>query len=349
MLGYVAGSTRDILKGSSIKESLNVFSLKPESLFILKAPTYDLLPLIKSPTKISTQKDESLIPPSTSPSLLKKPGAPLIQIAQNNPEKSVVNIFCAQKLGNLRRIITGSGVLIHKDGTVLTNAHVAQFPLLSEKNPAISCMARHGNPAQSSLAVKTAYVSPEWLKTYGKYVNTEGAPQTGKSDFALLKIEMPATGLYPISVSSTRSLGLSSPVSVVAYPANILDKNGPYSSLFQRKEDLSVNRIYSVGSVENDIIETTGSITGQKGSSGGALIDSNGNLVGIIATVVQAEGQKTNIRGISIPHIDNELSNQSGYRLKDIINHGSSDIAGYFNTNQKTILASLLNTYLNSR
>lgn len=350
LFGLVAGSTKDLFRTDSLRESLNVFSIRPQSTYLIKAPSFELLPLTKKPLEIITSKANQFLSPVSNLNNSSKDNQPLILIEKNIPEKSIVNIFCSQKIGNLRRIITGSGTVIHKDGTVLTNAHVGQFPLLSESNPNISCMARYGSPAQGSLSVKTAYISPEWINSFGKYINTDGAPQTGKSDFAILKIEMPKSGLYPIQISTSPELTTQSNILSLSYPANILGKNGAYSSLYSQKESLSIRRVYSVGTIEYDIIETSPSTSGQKGSSGGALLDQDGKQIGLIATVVDANGSKTLIRALTIGHIENELLRQSGYTFKGIVSLGSSDLMKSFTENgQKGTITSLLNTYLNSR
>ncbi len=172
---------------TSFKNPLNIFSLKPLQYLQITAPIFKLLPLTPA---VPSTSPTSLTTPAANPTKNNIGNLPLISptkpdlknvIDQANtpaptvlpsllgktsvPEHAVVNIFCSQKIiangkvTNQRRIITGSGILIHEDGTVLTNAHVGQFPLLSEKNPNIVCLARYGNPANGTIGMKVAFIS----------------------------------------------------------------------------------------------------------------------------------------------------------------------------------------------
>lgn len=353
LLATVAGSTKSIKAGLN-GQPLNIFSLEPLSYLRLQAPVFELLPLFfSSSTKTISKK----IPLAES---LKQTSAPLISKQKVRPEDSIVNIFCSQKIlvngkvSNKRRTITGSGVLIHRDGTVLTNAHVGEFPFIAEKNPNVVCLARYGNPAKGALSVKVSYISPEWIKGYGKHINTEGAPQTGKSDFALLKIGLSTFGtgenptLSPISVQKDLP-SVNETIYSVSYPADILGVKGVNASLPLQKEKLSVNRYYSVGTVGNDVLETTPSEAGQRGSSGGAIINSQNQLIGTITTIANSTNSaKKLIRAMTIAHTDAELSRFSGTSLVQVSIFGSSDVEKIFNSEYRAGLTSLLNNYLNS-
>ncbi|MDQ5893541.1 MAG: hypothetical protein QG640_553, partial [Patescibacteria group bacterium] len=193
-IASVAGSTKSSLKNGPF----NIFSLEPLQYLQFKAPVFNPLPLFptKSPINQPPKTAKTDTQDNTLSNSLNQTSASTITKKETRAEDALVNIFCSQKIvvngkmTNQRRTITGSGVLIHRDGTVLTNAHVAQFPLLSESNPNVVCLARFGNPASGSIGMKVSFISPEWVKEYGKYINTEGAPQTGNSDFALLKLDL---------------------------------------------------------------------------------------------------------------------------------------------------------------
>lgn len=362
---------------ASLKSPLNIFNLKPLQYLQVTAPVFKLLPLTPPDAKPTTAptspaKNNNGNLPLVSPSKPDLKDAinqvntpaptilPTILKTASVPEQAVVNIFCSQKIvangvvTNKRRTITGSGILINEDGTVLTNAHVAQFPLLSEKNPNITCLARYGNPAAGTIGMKVAFISPEWIKEYGKHINTEGAAQTGKSDFALLKLNLDnltktqRSALSPIS--TTRSLpGVGEIIYSLSYPANILGTNGVNSALPQQKEALNVNRLYSVGVTPNDVIETTASTAGQRGSSGGGILNKDGQLIGTITTIVNSSTpSKTLIRAMSLDHTDAELTRFSNINLAKVITYGSADVSKAFDTQYREYLTSLLNNYLNS-
>lgn len=346
LLASVAGSTVNFVK----KESLNVFSIKPLTYIKIEAPTFSFLPhffsnpIQKNPTSISNSS--GLI------DSLGQTSSPLASQKTSKPEDSVVNIFCSQKIGTLRRTITGSGILINKDGTVLTNAHVAQFPLLSEKNPNVVCLARYGNPANGALGVKVAFISPDWVTQYGKNINTEGVAQTGKSDFALLKLDLSTLGsgktLSPVSIQRILP-SQTDKIYSLSYPADILGTNGVNSALSRQKEQLGINRFYSVGITPNDVIETSASTAGQKGSSGGGILNENGEIIGTITTTANSSiPTKKLIRAMTIEHTDFELVRFSNISLSQVSQYGSQDLKQVFDTKYREYLTSLLNSYLNS-
>ncbi|MDQ5912055.1 MAG: hypothetical protein QG568_268 [Patescibacteria group bacterium] len=355
-IASVAGSTKSSLKNGPF----NIFSLEPLQYLQFKAPVFNPLPLFptKSPINQPPKTAKTDTQDNTLSNSLNQTSASTITKKETRAEDALVNIFCSQKIvvngkmTNQRRTITGSGVLIHRDGTVLTNAHVAQFPLLSESNPNVVCLARFGNPASGSIGMKVSFISPEWVKEYGKYINTEGAPQTGSSDFALLKLDLISLNkvqkeqLSPITVQKTLP-NQGDSIYSLSYPADILGTKGVSSLLPQQKEILSVNRIYSVGVTPNDVIETTASTAGQRGSSGGAILNAQGQLIGTITTIVNSNiPTKTLIRAMTIGHTDFELTKFSNINLDQVINYGGDTVRQVFNTKYKEYLTSLLNNYL---
>src|SRR6185436_12542444 len=71
---------------------------------------------------------------------------------------ALVNILCMPQGGSLRPI-SGSGVIIDPRGVILTNAHVAQYVLLSE-SPQINltCSIRTGSPASPRWKAVVLYI-----------------------------------------------------------------------------------------------------------------------------------------------------------------------------------------------
>ncbi|MBY0293848.1 hypothetical protein K2Q08_00780, partial [Patescibacteria group bacterium] len=70
---------------------------------------------------------------SQEPAVQPKPATLLPQsIVNDSARASLVNIFCLTKSGGYLYPISGSGVMITKNGIILTNAHVGQYFLLRD-------------------------------------------------------------------------------------------------------------------------------------------------------------------------------------------------------------------------
>jgi S1-C subfamily serine protease len=335
------------------KEALNVFKAPSAPLLYLSAPVFKIVPLEKLPTyqiKKLPQNTDQLTQEKlfeTTPSLYNKPN-PITETLSNfkpkirNPEDSAVNIFCSQKMGKLRKTITGSGVLINKDGTVLTNAHVAQYPLVSDKDTSVVCIARTGKQAEYIYKVKTVFISPEWSYLNASYINTGGTEQTGEADYAFLKIvttePIQATPM-PISFESVSQ---NSQITLVAYPADILIKN-INSILTRQKETLHLASYYRLNHDRQDAFETTESALAQKGSSGGLLANTSNDLLGIVSIVTSSQNNpsKKDIRAITSNHINKAISPYIQDGLIKASNEGSAYINAYFDQNLREKLTSL--------
>jgi S1-C subfamily serine protease len=319
----------------------NIYTKKPEPYLYVNAPGFKFLPLTKenfNPKQIIQSLSTPVVVPKVTVS-------PII-------ENSLVNIFCSQKVGKVKKTITGSGVLINLDGTVLTNSHVAQFPLVADSNNAVVCIARIGSPAQTVLSVKTAFISPEWLKINAKYINSGGGPETGQSDYALLNISYPdgrTLNMYPSPIDSS-PVQVGTDIQAVSYPADILGTKGVDSALYIKKESLQVIDLFTfIGVTSNhpDVIQTSDTTIGQGGSSGGALTNQKGALLGLITTVTDGSTpSKKQIRGISVGHIQDEFSKYHTGGILDVANHGSLAVMKEFNSSMRAQLTSTLSSYL---
>ncbi len=335
------GNLMAAVKKITNKKIYNVFTKKPEPYIYVNAPEFGLLPLTKD-TFDPKKMVQNLSVPVVSPKITVSPVI----------ENSLVNIFCSQTIGKMKKTITGSGVLINLDGTVLTNSHVAQFPLIADSNKSVVCIARIGSPAQTVLSVKTVFVSPEWVKTNAKYVNSGGGPETGQSDYALLNISYPdgrKLNMYPTPLAESYPL-MGTTITAASYPADIFATKGVNTALYIKKELLQVDNLFTFKGVESnhpDIIETSDSTIGQVGASGGALINEKGSLVALITTVTDGTtAAKKKIRGVSIGHIQDELNMYHVGVLANIAKHGSATLMKEFNSTQKAPLTSILTSYL---
>ncbi|MBU3669040.1 MAG: trypsin-like peptidase domain-containing protein [Candidatus Taylorbacteria bacterium] len=340
------------------KDSFNLFTIPSLPLFNLKAPAFSIIPLEKLPTyqiKKLPQNTLELIQDRishTAPSPIKTTNTiaetlSTFKDSSRNVENAAVNIFCSQRIGKQRRTITGSGVLIHKDGTVLTNAHVAQYPLLSDSDKNIVCIARSGLKAEKTYGVKTMFISPEWSFKNAPYIKSGGTTQTGEHDYALLKlISSENIDITPLTLSFSGT-NVGDKVQLVSYPADVLAVN-PQSALTRQKDNLTLLSYYSLGLSQKDAFSTNETTLAQRGSSGGLVANMENQLLGIVSIVTHVTGStQKQIRGITVNHINDAISVHVKDGLIQASNEGSLRIANYFDTSYRAELTSLFAKYLN--
>ena len=342
---------------AAASKPLNLFTIPSLPILKITAPAFSVIPLEKLPTYQGKKLPQNELELQKERIFDKKP----FQVITTNPiaetlttfktkllsaEDAAVNIFCSQKIGKLRKTITGSGVLINKDGTVLTNAHVAQYPLIADSDTSVVCIARTGLNSGKTYSVKTVFISPEWSAVNAPFIKTGGTEQTGEHDYALLQIQssgdmsalpMPIN-LEPVSVGSN--------IQIVTYPADIL-LSKPGTTLTRQKDTVSLLSYYSLGHSAKDALSTSATHLAQKGSSGGIIADTDNKLIGIVSIVTHVTGSSDKqIRGISTAHINTSLSRYIPNGLIKASNEGSKEILEYFNLNYRKNLTNLFKKHL---
>lgn len=238
--------------------------------------------------------------------------------------KSIVNVFCVSKQSGINSI-SGSGVVIDPRGVVLTNAHIGEYFLL---NDLVQCTLRTGSPAENEYKADLLYISPSWIEDNYTKITEENPKGTGENDFALLKITdrtnpnaiLPNSFLFvPIDISPEQPKEDDS-VLIVGYPAGFLGGTIIQSGLSLVSTIGNVSNIYTFDTNTVDLFSVFGSILAQRGASGGAVIDNDGKLIGIIVTATQEEttGMRE-LRAITLSHINRSLEIDSGIGLSNFL------------------------------
>lgn len=255
--------------------------------------------------------------------------APLSFDQVNSDTRSaLVNILCEPDGSSSLNPISGSGVIIDPSGIILTNAHVAQYVLLSE-SPEInlSCVIRTGSPAQAEWTAVVLYIPPVWVNEHANEILDEHPTGTGEHDYAFLYItgsvndsSLPAQFTY---LSPDTRPAISFPgdqILVAGYPAEFVGGIAAQYNLYADTSITTVKGLLTFGTNTPDVLSLGGVIEAQSGSSGGAVVNAWDRLVGLIATT--SSGTTTadrDLRAISLSYINTDLAAQRGTDLNALL------------------------------
>jgi len=182
------------------------------------------------------------------------------EVPRPGTDDPLYRYFFGQGRGNDRVASLGSGVVATRDGFVLTNNHVVQ--------------------AADEIAVALSD---------GRQFEAKLVGADPESDLAVLKIE--ARDLPAITFGRSDSLQVGDVVLAIGNPFDVGQTvtMGIVSAL--GRSNLGINTF-------ENFIQTDAAIN--QGNSGGALVDSNGNLVGINTAIFSRTGGSVGI-GFAIP------------------------------------------------
>ena len=203
--------------------------------------------------------------------------------------------FFGSELAPQKRIETslGSGVIVSEQGFILTNHHVINGA------EAIQVSLNDGRTAAAKLIGSDA-----------------------ESDLAVLKINLP--NIHPIAMAPSDKLRIGDVVLAIGNPF------GVGQTVTMGIISATGRRQLGINTFEN-FIQTDAAIN--PGNSGGALIDANGNLVGINTAIFSRSGGSQGI-GFAIP---TSLSREV---LEQIIRHGRA-VRGWLGVEAQTITPEL--------
>lgn len=317
------------------------------------APTQKPLPNPKETPKIV----EPIIPKETSTT--PKPSLPKTELpaTRNSSNKvedkiksSVGNLFCTTIKGNKIEKRTGSVVAISNTGVMITNAHVAEHLLLSNTSQNISqtCFVRTGSPALKAYSAKVLFMPDEWVYANKDNLKYQSLSGTGEHDYALIVLTEKVNQTSPsLSFLNPKGQTLSPDKKIFAsgYPvfgASILD-----NALYNRTESLYITKTWGLGKTNTDLADTSATVIATVGSSGGAITDTEGNLIGIIvASSVDQSLNKPSIRLISLDYIEKDIKEKTGKTLSSFFNN-PEELANRFIETEGTRLAQILRSNSN--
>lgn len=296
-------------------------------------------PATTSPAQTQPAKKIKPPPPapaptvSIAPPVLSAPTPPVPTSAELDASAALlraalVNIVCYVPAGSSLRSILGSGVFIDAKGIIITNAHIAQYYLLADRNA--KCRIRSGSPAIDKYEASLIYISPPWLRANANTLTQSNPIGTGEYDFAFLAITKSLTAellpsSFPYIPLATNPPANKTPVVIASYGAQFLESSQIQSSLFPTIVFGSVKDIFTFASTTIDIIALGGSAAAQEGSSGGGVSDGNAKLIGVITTsTVKGETSSRQLNAITSSYIRAEYASETGSALDILLNQAVS-------------------------
>src|SRR3989344_7633758 len=275
------------------------------------------------------------------------------QTINERARAALVNILCMSGNEALRPI-SGSGIIIDPHGVILTNAHVAQYVLLSQSSEVdLSCVIRSGAPARPMWSAEVLYIPLVWVEEHAVDITSSNPTGTGEHDYALLRITGPYDVRVPdVSKASYPSIpfdvreAISFPgdlMLITAYPAEFVGSAATQFDLHPVSSTAPVSELLTFHSRTIDLISFKGAAEAQSGSSGGPVVNAWGYATGIITTT--SDGLTTaerELRAITTSYIDRDLMLQTGTGLAATLSGDLQATADNFKAKNAPTLTKLL-------
>lgn len=302
--------------------------------------------ITKPVTTTTTQQPPA---PKTTTAVISAPvKEPVNQVALNDRVRgAIVNIICITKNSGPLNSISASGVIIDARGTIITNSHVGQYLLLKDYPSAgfIECTIRTGSPAQPKYTAELLFLPPSWIADNATKINQSKPTGSGEHDYAFLRITgtvhpnitLPsAFSFLPVSVAPPEE---GQTLIAAGYPAGFLGGIAVQKDLYASSAVTHVGELFTFNTDTIDLFSLGGSIVAQQGASGGAAVDQNGALMGIIVTATDApDTASRDLRAITTAYIIRDFKKEAGVAIDTYLN---GDTAAQAQTFANTVAPAL--------
>jgi S1-C subfamily serine protease len=263
-------------------------------------------PVVPTPTQTAPTTPQP-VATSTKPLELSDiiPTAP-----KSTPQSAVVRISCVKESGKSMELQNGSGVFVSSKGYILTNSHVA-FPV---SEGTYDCIVTEASNPSVGYEPEVIYISKAWTDDFAAEMRRGVLPShTGENDVAILRAKrsinpaIPLPKSFPYIKVSSAEPSIGDKIKTWGYPAArtgslIDDLANPIVG-----DSAKIAALYSFAGGGMDVIETTETATARQGSSGGAILASNGELIGLTAAVLERNGDSV-ITGLTMSYIRSHLT-----------------------------------------
>ncbi len=258
-----------------------------------------------------------------------------------DPMEALVNIYCEYETETKRHARTGTGFFISERGVIITNAHVAQFLLLDDipGGGNSECVVRMGNPAVARYTAELLYISPAWILEHAALIDATEPSGTGERDYALLYVKSsvgtePAPARFP-SLQFTEALlersATDSEVTVLGFPAEELTAEVARNGLVPKSADTTIAELFTFDSNLADVFSIRGSAVGERGSSGGPVLNEAGQVIGMVSTKGAASDGVGSLRAITFSHINRTIQAETSFQLRELMTGDLAYRAQIFN------------------
>jgi hypothetical protein len=253
-------------------------------------------------------------------------------------KSAIVNIICLQ--GGGLRGSSGTGIMIDPRGVILTVAHVGQnFLLRDYPEPGTgSCYIRTGSPARNTYSAEIVYVSPSWIEENETTFLDSRPRGTGENDFAFLVVTgtltstpLPSRFSYiPLSPSDT-DIDVGDRVGTGSYAAEFLTSSEVRSSLYPTIKFADVDDVYTFDRDTIDIFSVAAGSAAQEGSSGGAVINRDDYLIGLITTrTVKTDLSLRTLQALTMDHLRRSFRGDVGENMDGYLRQDFPTLIGRF-------------------
>jgi len=251
---------------------------------------------------------------------------------------AIVNIICLQ--GGGLRGSSGTGVIVDPRGIVLTVAHVGQNLLLRDypEEDTGTCYIRTGSPAKNAYSAEPVYVSPSWIEE-NETTFLDARPRgTGEDDFAFLVITgtvtsspLPSRFPYiPLSPAGT-DIDERDRVGTGSYAAEFLTSSEVRSALYPTIKFADVDEVFTFDRSTVDIFSVAAGSAAQEGSSGGAVINREDYLIGLITTrTVKTDLALRTLQALTMDHLRRSFRADFGENLDAYLKQDSPTLIARF-------------------
>ncbi|MGB4076275.1 MAG: serine protease, partial [Minisyncoccia bacterium] len=217
------------------------------------------------------------------------------------------------------------GIMVDPRGIIMTVAHVGQNFLLTDyptENDG-ECFIRTGSPAKNTYTAELIYISHDWIEENEATFLTKRPTGTGENDFAFLALTGSLTGGKIATPLPFLSLALPGTplneednVGTASYAAEFLSSSEVRSSLYPTIKFAEVEDIYTFGRNTVDIFSVAAGSAAQEGSSGGAVVNSDDRLVGLITTrTAKTDLSLRTLQALTMDHLRRSFRADMGENL----------------------------------